>query len=149
MVQLVKNGWITCVNLPSSAFSVLYIISSNNHLAFNGCKEWCRWIGFRLDVLAATTLLASALLAVASVDRVQPALLALALTHVLQMTGYMQWCGLVLRLHAHSIPLIDKYALDFCFYGVALRALLATDAIEKMLRRLVRATHLIADGSVQ
>ena len=51
----------------------------------------CRWIGFRLDLIASFTLLAGALLAVVMRDTLQPDLLGLALTHVLQLTGLMQW----------------------------------------------------------
>ncbi|KAG2425890.1 hypothetical protein HYH02_014893 [Chlamydomonas schloesseri] len=50
-----------------------------------------RWIGVRLDGVAGTTLLAAALLAMAMRSRVNTGVLALALTHVLQLTGVMQW----------------------------------------------------------
>lgn len=50
-----------------------------------------RWIGFRLDVISATTLLCTALLAVAIQSWVSPYLLGLALSYVLQLTGYLQW----------------------------------------------------------
>ena len=50
-----------------------------------------RWVGFRLDVIAATVLVAGALLAMALRSRVSPVLLGLALTHALQLTGMLQW----------------------------------------------------------
>ena len=50
-----------------------------------------RWIGVRLDLISATTLLSTALLAMATHASVSPALLALALTYTLQLTGSMQW----------------------------------------------------------
>jgi hypothetical protein len=50
-----------------------------------------QWIGFRLDTISAATLMSAALLAVAVRSFVSPALLGLALTYVLQLTGLMQW----------------------------------------------------------
>ncbi|GIM00727.1 hypothetical protein Vretimale_5639, partial [Volvox reticuliferus] len=50
-----------------------------------------RWIGVRLDAVAGTALLAAALLAVAMRDKINTGVMALALTHVLQLTGLMQW----------------------------------------------------------
>jgi ABC-type multidrug transport system fused ATPase/permease subunit len=50
-----------------------------------------RWIGVRLDLMSATTLLSTTLLAMATHATVSPALLALALTYTLQLTGSMQW----------------------------------------------------------
>lgn len=50
-----------------------------------------RWLGFRLDVIAAITLAASVFLAVATRKMISPEILGLALTHVLQLTGYLQW----------------------------------------------------------
>lgn len=51
----------------------------------------CRWIGFRLDLISATTMLTAGLLSAGVRGRVTPALLGLALSHLLQMTGVMQW----------------------------------------------------------
>jgi ATP-binding cassette subfamily C (CFTR/MRP) protein 4 len=50
-----------------------------------------RWVGFRLDVIAAVTLAAGVFLAMAIRDRISAAILALALTQVLQLTGMLQW----------------------------------------------------------
>ncbi len=50
-----------------------------------------RWIAVRLDLLSATTLLSTALLAMAMRKHVSPAVLALALTYTMQLTGLMQW----------------------------------------------------------
>eukprot|EP00798_Chlamydomonas_sp_ICE-L_P022324 gene22324-29400_t len=50
-----------------------------------------RWIGFRLDLIATTTLFAASLLAMVMRDSVSVALLGLALAYVLQLTGLMQW----------------------------------------------------------
>lgn len=48
-----------------------------------------RWIGFRLDVVSAVTLSAGSLLAVIMRNTLSPAILGLAMTHVLQLTGYV------------------------------------------------------------
>lgn len=50
-----------------------------------------RWVGFRLDVISTLTLTSGVLLAMAIRDRISAAILALALTHVLQLTGMLQW----------------------------------------------------------
>jgi hypothetical protein len=50
-----------------------------------------RWIGVRLDTIAALTLAAAVLLAMLMRSWVQPQLLGLALTHVLSLTGTLQW----------------------------------------------------------
>lgn len=50
-----------------------------------------RWIGVRLDGVSACTLLATAILAMAMKASVPIQVLALALTHVIQLTGLMQW----------------------------------------------------------
>jgi hypothetical protein len=50
-----------------------------------------RWIGVRLDTIAALTLAVSVLLAMLVRGWVQPQLLGLALTHVLSLTGTVQW----------------------------------------------------------
>jgi hypothetical protein len=61
------------------------------HLRAHMHAARCRWIGVRLDAVAAATLLAAALLAMAMRASVRPEILALALAHVLQLTGLMQW----------------------------------------------------------
>ena len=79
--------------------SFLYSRRNNLTLQEDGCSSEYppppplsnRWIGVRLDVISATTLLATALLAMATHASVSPALLALALTYTLQLTGSMQW----------------------------------------------------------
>jgi ABC-type multidrug transport system fused ATPase/permease subunit len=65
-------------------------------LSLNGA--WCyavvstaRWVGFRLDSIAAMTLAAAAILAVVARGMVSPQLLGLALTHVMSIMGVMQW----------------------------------------------------------
>ena len=60
----------------------------NRRYAFLGTA---RWVGFRLDVISAATLTAGVLLAMAIRDRVSSAILALALTNTLQLTGMLQW----------------------------------------------------------
>eukprot|EP00879_Flechtneria_rotunda_P017481 GHRR01018328.1.p1 GENE.GHRR01018328.1~~GHRR01018328.1.p1 ORF type:complete len:1541 (+),score=583.94 GHRR01018328.1:446-5068(+) len=66
------------------------------HLSLNG--QWwyaylgtSRWIGFRLDCISTITLLATAFLAMAVRQQVSAAIVALALTYVLQLTGTLQW----------------------------------------------------------
>jgi hypothetical protein len=66
------------------------------HLSLNGTWWFAflgtsRWIGVRLDTIAALTLTAAVLLAMAIRSWVQPQLLGLALTHVLSLTGTLQW----------------------------------------------------------
>jgi hypothetical protein len=77
-------------------FEPLHACRFLKHLDVSG--EWwyaflglARWIGFRLDVISATTLLATCLLAMATRGSVSPYLLGLALTYTLQLTGSMQW----------------------------------------------------------
>ncbi|KAF6260228.1 P-loop containing nucleoside triphosphate hydrolase protein [Scenedesmus sp. NREL 46B-D3] len=67
-----------------------------SHLSLNG--QWwyaylatARWIGFRLDLIATVTLTMAVLLAMAVRAEVKAAILGLALTHVLQLTGTLQW----------------------------------------------------------
>eukprot|EP00882_Tetradesmus_deserticola_P004548 GHRQ01004794.1.p1 GENE.GHRQ01004794.1~~GHRQ01004794.1.p1 ORF type:complete len:395 (+),score=149.54 GHRQ01004794.1:630-1814(+) len=67
-----------------------------SHLSLNG--QWwyaylatARWIGFRLDLIATITLTMAVLLAMAVRTEVRAAILGLALTHVLQLTGTLQW----------------------------------------------------------
>ncbi|GAX75678.1 hypothetical protein CEUSTIGMA_g3121.t1 [Chlamydomonas eustigma] len=89
----------TLKGLPTiRAFSAQHRFQQDflSHLNHNG--EWyyaflvtSRWIGFRLDVLSASTLLSTALLAMATHSTVSSAVLALALTYTLQLTGTMQW----------------------------------------------------------
>jgi hypothetical protein len=50
-----------------------------------------RWVGFRLDVISTITLAAGVLLAMAIRDRISAAILALALTHVLQVRRPRPW----------------------------------------------------------
>ncbi len=50
-----------------------------------------RWIGFRLDLISAAVMMAASLIAAAARNSVSPALLGLALSNLLQMTGLMQW----------------------------------------------------------
>ncbi len=50
-----------------------------------------RWIGFRLDLICSFTLLSAAIIATALRNSVNVALLGLALTYLLQLTGLMQW----------------------------------------------------------
>ncbi len=50
-----------------------------------------RWIGFRLDLISAIVMLAAALVSAAARDQINPALLGLALSNLLQMTGIVQW----------------------------------------------------------
>ncbi|EFJ47496.1 hypothetical protein VOLCADRAFT_30254, partial [Volvox carteri f. nagariensis] len=69
-------------------FLKLMAHNSNWYFAFISTS---RWIGVRLDAVAGTALLAAALLAVAMRDRINTGVMALALTHVLQLTGLMQW----------------------------------------------------------
>lgn len=49
-----------------------------------------RWVGFRLDSIAAATLTSGALLSMAIRRKVAPELLGLALTNVLQLSGALQ-----------------------------------------------------------
>ena len=61
-----------------------------------------RWVGFRLDLICALTLSATALLAVAAKDMVKPQLLGLALTYIMSLMGVMQWW--VKGLHTPHAP---------------------------------------------
>ncbi|GLC33196.1 hypothetical protein PLESTB_000360400 [Pleodorina starrii] len=70
------------------AFLRLMAHNGNWYFAF---ISTARWIGVRLDAVAGTTLLAAALLAMAMRDQINTGVMALALTHVLQLTGLMQW----------------------------------------------------------
>ncbi|DBA75192.1 TPA: hypothetical protein ACH3X1_010497 [Trebouxia sp. C0004] len=56
--------------------------------AFLACS---RWVGFRLDTLAAITLSFECILVMAVHQRVSTRLVGLALAHVLNMSGMMQW----------------------------------------------------------
>ncbi|BDA43779.1 probable cystic fibrosis transmembrane conductance regulator [Coccomyxa sp. Obi] len=50
-----------------------------------------RWIGFRLDAISAVMLTVASILAMAIHDKVSPRLVGLALAHVLNLSGSMQW----------------------------------------------------------
>lgn len=56
--------------------------------AFLACS---RWVGFRLDTLAAITLSFECILVMAVHNQVSTRLVGLALAHVLNMSGMMQW----------------------------------------------------------
>ncbi|KAL6756466.1 P-loop containing nucleoside triphosphate hydrolase protein [Haematococcus lacustris] len=75
---------------PRFQSELLDQLASNGHWSF-AFSATGRWIGFRLDLIACTTLLAAALIAAAAREAVRPALLGLALSQLLQMTGIMQW----------------------------------------------------------
>ncbi|MEW5316893.1 MAG: hypothetical protein WDW38_008234 [Sanguina aurantia] len=67
-----------------------------SHIDVNGAWQFgmlgvSRWVGMRLDVISGLLLLCSALLAVALHAHVASNTLALALTHVVLLTGVMQW----------------------------------------------------------
>ncbi|GAX82138.1 hypothetical protein CEUSTIGMA_g9566.t1 [Chlamydomonas eustigma] len=68
----------------------LGLLSVNNAWCF-AIISTARWVGFRLDLICALTLSATALLAVAAEGMVQPQLLGLALTYTMSIMGVMQW----------------------------------------------------------
>ncbi|GFR41482.1 hypothetical protein Agub_g2173, partial [Astrephomene gubernaculifera] len=72
----------------NDAFLDIMTHNGNWYFAF---ISTARWIGVRLDAVAGSTLLAAALLAMAMKDSINTGVMALALTHVLQLTGLMQW----------------------------------------------------------
>ncbi|PNH03031.1 hypothetical protein TSOC_010920 [Tetrabaena socialis] len=85
----------------NDAFLELMAHNGNWYFAFiSTARSVEGWIGVRLDAVAGTTLLAAALLAMVMRDRVNTGVLALALTHVLGLTGLMQWVS-ALRDFAH------------------------------------------------
>jgi ABC-type multidrug transport system fused ATPase/permease subunit len=51
----------------------------------------CRWVGFRMDMIAFGLLATAAILTMACKSFIEPALLGLAMTHLLQLSGSMQW----------------------------------------------------------
>ena len=51
----------------------------------------CRWVGFRMDMIAFGLLATASILTMACKSFIEPALLALAMTHLLQLSGSMQW----------------------------------------------------------
>ncbi|KXZ53046.1 hypothetical protein GPECTOR_8g410 [Gonium pectorale] len=69
---------------------LLRLLSQSGQWAFASCAGTC-WIGLRLDTISAATLLLAALMAVVVRDRISVEVLALALTHVLNMTTMMQY----------------------------------------------------------
>lgn len=71
-----------------NTYNIQHTTTINNRYAFLATS---RWVGFRLDVISTATLAAGVLLAMAIRDRISAAVLALALTHVLQLTGMLQW----------------------------------------------------------
>ncbi|GBF93736.1 hypothetical protein Rsub_06068 [Raphidocelis subcapitata] len=70
------------------AFLSLLTLNGSWWYAFLGSS---RWVGFRLDVISTATLAAGVLLSLAVRERLSAAILALALTHVIQLNGMLQW----------------------------------------------------------
>lgn len=73
--------------VPQAAFLALMTRNGAWYFAF---ISTARWIGVRLDAVSGSALAAACLLAMAMRHSVQPQLVGLALTHVLQLTGLMQ-----------------------------------------------------------
>ena len=65
-----------------------------------------RWIGFRLDILCAFTLLAATLLALAWRDSLAQAMISLALTYVLQVRH--KSCGKLEPINEHDLRAAGK-----------------------------------------
>jgi ABC-type multidrug transport system fused ATPase/permease subunit len=51
-----------------------------------------RWIGFRMDFSVAIILISTALLAVIARNSINPGVVAVSLTYVIQISGLLQWC---------------------------------------------------------
>ena len=72
-----------------------------------------RWIGSRLDFLSACTLTATTLLAMATHDQVDPALLGLALTYSLSLTGSFQWLVRQVAEVENAMTSVER-TMDYC-----------------------------------
>ncbi|KAG2430855.1 hypothetical protein HXX76_009829 [Chlamydomonas incerta] len=69
---------------------LLQLLSRSAEWSYASNAGWC-WLGIRTDSLSATTLLCAAVMAVGLRDRLRIEVLALALTHALNVTALMQF----------------------------------------------------------
>jgi ABC-type multidrug transport system fused ATPase/permease subunit len=77
-----------------------------NNRAWFAFMSLARWIGFRMDYIVAAIISAAALIAVITRNSIDPEVVALSLTYILQMTGVFQWA---VRQSAETENLMTSY----------------------------------------